>query len=189
MMLWALSTASYRGIVTDTKTQFKNAKSLQEQLDSEKERHRKVESELHDLQKEVKGKGKQKETSASTTHEWREWESTLDSDIAEQMLSKSSRKRRCHDTGVPDVPLGGLTEFPDAEPMELGPHTMHPPPIGSVTQVVPEPVVPAMTVMPPSTLAPSMWGKETPHHPSWGNGPVSLAKPRQDHVRGTKCGM
>ena len=34
----------------------KNAKSLQEQLDSEKERCRKVESELHDLRKEVKGK-------------------------------------------------------------------------------------------------------------------------------------
>ena len=39
----------------------KNAKSLQEQLDSEKERCRKAESELHDLRKEVKGKGKQKE--------------------------------------------------------------------------------------------------------------------------------
>ena len=47
----------------------KNAKSLQEQLDSKKERCRKVESKLHDLQKEVKGKGKQKETSASTTCE------------------------------------------------------------------------------------------------------------------------
>ena len=70
----------------------KNAKSLQEQLDSEKERCRKAESELHDLRKEVKGKGKQKETSASSTHEWREWESTLYSDIAEQTLSKSSRK-------------------------------------------------------------------------------------------------
>ena len=53
----------------------KNAKSLQEQLDSEKEHRRKAESELHDLWKEVKGKGKQKETSASTTREWREWES------------------------------------------------------------------------------------------------------------------
>ena len=42
----------------------KNAKSLQEQLDSEKERRCKAESELHDLRKEVKGKGKQKETSA-----------------------------------------------------------------------------------------------------------------------------
>ena len=56
----------------------KNTKSLQEQLDSEKECHRKAESELHDLQKEVKGKGKQKEISASTTREWHEWESTSD---------------------------------------------------------------------------------------------------------------
>ena len=70
----------------------KNVKSLQEQLDSKKERRRKVESELHDLQKEVKGKGKQKETSASMTGEWREWESASDSDIAEHLLSKSSRK-------------------------------------------------------------------------------------------------
>ena len=70
----------------------KNAKSLQEQLDSEKERRRKAEAELHNLWKEVKGKGKQKETSASSTREWREWESASDSDIAEQTLSKSSRK-------------------------------------------------------------------------------------------------
>ena len=70
----------------------KNVKSLQEQLDSEKEHRHKVESELHDLWKEVKGKGKQKETSASTTRKWHEWESTSDSDIAEQMLSKSSRR-------------------------------------------------------------------------------------------------
>ena len=72
----------------------KNAKSLQEQLDSEKECRRKAESELHDLRKEVKGKGKQKETSASSTCEGREWESASDSDMAEQTLSKSSRKRR-----------------------------------------------------------------------------------------------
>ena len=70
----------------------KNAKSLQEQLDSKKKRRRKAESELHDLRKEVKGKGKQKETSASSTREWREWESASDSDMAEQTLSKSSRK-------------------------------------------------------------------------------------------------
>ena len=70
----------------------KNAKSLQEQLDSEKERCRKAESEFHNLWKEVKGKGKQKETSASTSCKWCEWESASDSDIAEQTLSKSSRK-------------------------------------------------------------------------------------------------
>ena len=70
----------------------KNTKSLEDQLDSERECHRKAESELHDLWKEVKGKRKQKETSASTIHEWREWESTSDSDIADQTLSKSLRK-------------------------------------------------------------------------------------------------
>ena len=40
----------------------KNTKSLREQLDSKKECRCKVESELHNLWKEVKGKGKQKET-------------------------------------------------------------------------------------------------------------------------------
>ena len=70
----------------------KNTKSLQEQLDSEREHRRKAESELHNLQKEVKGKGKQKETCVSMTCEWREWESASDSDIAEQTLSKSSRR-------------------------------------------------------------------------------------------------
>ena len=67
----------------------KNAKSLEEQLDSERERRRKAESKPHDLRKEVKGKGKQKETSASTTREWHEWESASDSDIAEQTLRSS----------------------------------------------------------------------------------------------------
>ena len=43
----------------------KNAKSLQEQLDSEKECCCKEESELHHLQKEDKNKGKQREVSAS----------------------------------------------------------------------------------------------------------------------------
>ena len=70
----------------------KNARFLREQLDSKKECCRKAESKLHNLQKEVKGKGKQKETFASTTCESCEWESTSDSDIAEQTLSKSSRK-------------------------------------------------------------------------------------------------
>ena len=37
----------------------KNVKSLEEQLDSEREHYCKVESELHDLWKEVKGNGKQ----------------------------------------------------------------------------------------------------------------------------------
>ena len=136
----------------------KNAKSLQEQLDSEKERRRKADSELHDLRKEAKGKGKQKETSASSTREWREWESASESDMAEQTLSKSSRKRRQRDTEPPDIQPGGMIDFPNAEPMELGPHMVLPP-VGSVPQAAPEPVAPAATVLPLSTLAPSLWGK------------------------------
>ena len=113
-----------------------NAKSLKDQLDSEKERHCKAEEELKTLRKE--GKGKQKETSAQETREWREWESTTDSEMAEKTLSKSSRKRRCRDTGPPDVEPGGLTELPDAEPIKLGPHTVLPP-VGSETQATTEP--------------------------------------------------
>ena len=136
-------------------------------------RHHKAESKLHDLQKKVKGKGKQKETSASMTHEWHEWESTSDSDIAEQTLSKSSRKQWHHNTGAPDVPSGDLPELPDTEPVELGPHTVLPP-VGSVEQAVPEPAVPTVTVMPPSTLAPSLWGEgRTPsiHHGEMASSP------------------
>ena len=136
----------------------KNTKLLQEQLDSEKERCRKAESELHHLQKEGKNKGKQREVSA--THEWREWESATDSDIAEQMLSKTSRKRWCCDTGMPDIPPRGMIEFPDAEPMEVGPHTVLPP-VGSEQQA-PETTVLTVTVLPLSTLAPLLWGKGDP---------------------------
>ena len=50
----------------------KNTKLLQEQLDSEKEHHRKAESKLHHLWKEDRSKGKQREVFAS--HEWYEWE-------------------------------------------------------------------------------------------------------------------
>ena len=162
----------YRDRYQDT---VKNAKSLQEQLDSKKERRRKAESELQDLWKEVKGKGKQKETSASTSREWPEWESASDSDIAEQTLSKSSRKRRRCDTGAPDVPSGDIPELPDMEPVELGPHTVLPP-VRSSTQEAPEPVVPAVMVMPPSTLAPSLWGKGDPPASITGKWPRPLGK-------------
>ena len=40
-----------------------------------------------------------------------------------------------------------LPELPDTEPIELGPHTVLPP-VGSVVQAVPEPVIPAATVIP-----------------------------------------
>ena len=106
----------------------KNTKSLQEQLDSKKECHRKAESELHHLWKEGKNKEKQREGSA--TCKWCEWESATDSDIAEQTLSKTSRKRWRHNTGAPDFPPRGMVEFPNAEPMEVGPHMVLPP-VGS----------------------------------------------------------
>ena len=67
----------------------KNMKSLQEHLDSERECCHKAESELHNLRKEVKSKGKQIETPALTSHKLHEWESASDSDIAEQTLRSS----------------------------------------------------------------------------------------------------
>ena len=59
--------------------------------------------------------------------------------------------------------------------MELGPHTVLPP-VGSVAQAVPEPVVPAMTVIPPSMLAPSLWGKGDPPASIMGKWPRPLGK-------------
>ena len=66
----------------------KNTKSLQEQLDSKKECCHKTESKLHHLQKEGKGKGKQREVSA--TCKWHEWESIMDSDIAVLLFVKQA---------------------------------------------------------------------------------------------------
>ena len=127
----------------------KNTKSLQEQLDSEKECHCKVESELHHLQKEGKGKGKQREFSA--TCEWHEWESITDCDIAEQMLSKTARKWQCHNTGKLDVLPGGMIAFPNTEPMEVSLYTVLYP-VGWEKQAL-ETMVPAVTIVPLSTLA------------------------------------
>ena len=164
----------YRDRYQDT---IKNSKSLQEQLDYKKERCCKVESELYHLQKEDKNKGKQREGSA--THKWREWESATDFDIAEQTLSKTSRKRQCHDTGMLDVPPRGMVEFPNTEPMEVGPHMMLPS-VGSGHQA-PETMVPTTTIMSPSTLAPSLWGKGDP--------PASITRKWPHPLGKTKTGL
>ena len=111
----------------------------------------------------------------------------MDSDIAEHLLSKTSRKQQRHDTGPLDVPPRGVTEFPNAEPMEVGPHTILLP-IGSEKQA-PETMVPAVTVMPPSHWHHCCGERETPLLPSRGNGPVHLGKPRCDSDHGTKCAM
>ena len=66
--------------------------------------------------------------------------------------------------------------------MELGPHTVLPP-VGSVVQAVPEPVVPATMVMPPSMLAPSLW--------VWGKGdpPASIMRKWPHPLGKTKAGQ
>ena len=84
----------------------------------------------------------------------------MDSDIAEQTLSKTSRKQQCHDTGMPDILPGGMIAFPNAEPMEVSPHEVLPP--GESEKQVPETAVPTMTVVPLSTLAALLWGKGDP---------------------------
>ena len=53
-----------------------------------------------------------------------------------------------------------MIAFPDAEPMEVGPHTVLPP-VGSEQQA-PETTVPTVTAVLPSMLAPSLWGKGDP---------------------------
>ena len=112
--------------------------------------------------------------------------SSVDRHCYSSTLSKSSRKQRRHDTGGLDVPPGGLTEFPDAEPIELGPHMVLPP-VVSVEQVVPEPVVPATTVMPPSMLAPSLWGKGDPPASIMGKWPCPLGKTIAPSVEREHC--
>ena len=73
-----------------------------------------------------------------------------------------------------DVPPRGMIEFPDAEPMEVVPHTV-PPPVGSEQQAL-ETTVPAATVVPLSTLAPSLWGKGDPPASITGKWPHPLGK-------------
>ena len=67
-----------------------------------------------------------------------------------------------------------MTEFPDTEPMDVGPHTVLPP-VGSEQQA-PETTVPTATVMPLSMLAPSLWGKGDPPASIMGKWPHPLGK-------------
>ena len=67
-----------------------------------------------------------------------------------------------------------MVEFPNAEPMEVGPHMVLPP-VGS-EQRVPETTVRATTVLPPSTLAPLLWGKGDPLASIMGKWPRPLGK-------------
>ena len=99
----------------------------------------------------------------------------MDSEMAEKTLSKSSRKRRCRDTGPPDVEPGGLTELPDAEPIKLGLHTVLPP-VGSEMQATTEPAATTEAVPPPTTLVPSPWGKGDPPASIMGKWPRPLGK-------------
>ena len=98
----------------------------------------------------------------------------MDSDIAEKTLSKTSRKQRRCDTGPSNIPTGEMTEFPDAEPMEVGLHTVLPP-VGSAQQA-PETMVSTATVMPSSTLAPLLWEKGDPPASIMGKWPCLLGK-------------
>ena len=109
-----------------------------------------MESEIHHLHKEDKNKGKQREVSAS--REWCEWEFTLDSDIAEKLLSKTSRKCQQDDIGALDMPYGGMIAFSNAKPKEIGP-SMELLPVGSEQKAL-DTMVPIATSGPPL-----LWGK------------------------------
>ena len=67
-----------------------------------------------------------------------------------------------------------MTEFPDAEPMDVGPHTVLPP-VGSEQQTL-ETTVPAATVMLPSTLGPLLWREGDPPASIMGKWPHPLGK-------------
>ena len=75
---------------------------------------------------------------------------------------------------MPDVPPGEIIEFPEAEPMEVGPHIVLPL-VGSEQQV-PETTVPAVTIVPPSMLTPLLWGKGDPLASIMGKWPRPLGK-------------
>ena len=75
----------------------KTIKGLEEQLSSERDRHRQVEkkvselnSKLNNLSNEVKSLGKRKVSLAPCN--WHEWESGSDSASAEQLPSNNTRK-------------------------------------------------------------------------------------------------
>ena len=60
-----------------------------------------------------------------------------------------------------DILPSRMIAFPNAKPMEVGPHTVLPP-VGSEQQVLGT-TVPTMTVVQlPSMLAPYLWGREIP---------------------------
>ena len=104
----------------------KSIKALEVKIFSEKDCCCKVETkqfelemELDNLQKEVKTLGKHKASPVS--HEWCEWDSELDSDTAEKLLSKGSRKQQRCDHTAPELPARGMIPFPNAPPMDVGP--------------------------------------------------------------------
>ena len=71
------------------------------------------------------------------------------------------------------MPYGGMV-FPDTEPEEMDP-SMELPPVGS-EQKAPDTTVPITTSVPPSTLAPLLWGKGDPPTSIMGKWPCLLRK-------------
>ena len=153
----------------------KNTKSLQEQLYSKKECHCKAESELHHLQKEGKSKGKQREVSA--TCKWWEWKSAMDSDIAEQTLSKTSRKQRAMTQVHRMFCLGEWLNSLMLNPYRWAPIWCSP--LLGQNSRCQRPECPPWPLCHHLHWHHCCGGKETPLHPSQGNGPIHLVKPRQ----------
>ena len=76
--------------------------------------------------------------------------------------------------GAPDVPYGGMVAFPNAEPKEMG-HSTELPPVRSEQKVL-DTMVPVATSVPPSILAPSLWGKGDPPASITGKWPRPFGK-------------
>ena len=72
------------------------------------------------------------------------------------------------------MPYGGMIAFPDAGPEEMGP-SIELPPVGSEPKAL-DTMVPVTTPIPPSMLAPLLWGKGDPPASIMGKWPHPLGK-------------
>ena len=162
----------------------KSLKALEEKLFSERDRRRKaearlseLESELNNLKKEVKSLGKRK--ASPETRTWHEWESDSDSASVEQLLSKNSRKRWRRKQAAPELPTGGMITPPNKPPMDVGPGHILPlvgytkfgeeGPDLPLPKGIVEPIPMGLTLPPASVTGklPCLLGKSKPGQRSW----------------------
>ena len=94
------------------------------------------------------------------TCKFHEWESSSDSDVAEEWaLSKLSHKQWKHKITIPEITSRGMIPFPDSNPTKLGLSVELP--------------IPGLLL---SILSPSQWGREDPTTSITGKLPHPLGK-------------